>query len=698
MHGRAGVGIMRKTQVLAVLLVALGMLAALSAAGCSGGAPADPSSTTAATSTGDGSTPQTTAPPDATTTTAAAVGKSAAPGGAVTLGDLAADGFALSFPSDAYTGVAEVAATRAPSASAPAMENAAILGDGYAIDTGGVARLDDHATLTLSYDPAKTDDPMLLALACYDGGAWTYIPAATADTAAHTVTFPIFHFSEYYPSQFKSEMEAAKYYSAQMAAQKVLGEKGGDPKVASRALADLMADKLGLGGDEFSKRMLADIAADQDIVKVFDEYQTEGWTDAGYGYVMDFMCGKVAARLSAASKDPAGISGGEAALGNMWDLLKVGKAGSKFLGFVQQGDMKDAGKELFDLATDYTGVPGKAIKYTLQGMQNALDVWRDGEVEDAFRAYAGDPTGRAGYGAVDQRNIDEVWDKMRGAARQLCIDRIAKENDARATVGLSPLTGKEEDFYREKVKAELKSEFDRRLALKDKIAAQQKNMDVILGEPYFAQLLEKGNVSLRNKDALNDTLASRLARFNHMIQRIMTDLKIDTVYSGQQQEGELKGRISSVAMAEMLHGYFVADTQAEAEKFLQDYYVELGMGVGQYEGTYGGGTIPMDVKDKHWDAPWGMTVDANGNVKGGMAYPFSYGEITYKTTVAFTGRVSEDGKLTASGTVVLDYSAGGVSGSLDYSLTLTGQIDDGGQFTGSFALDGHPYPASASKQ
>ena len=92
------------------------------------------------------------------------------------------------------------------------------------------------------------------------------------------------------------------------------------------------------------------------------------------------------------------------------------------------------------------------------------------------------------------------------------------------------------------------------------------------------------------------------------------------------------------------------------------------------------------------------TVDANGNVKGGMAYPFSYGEITYKTTVAFTGRVSEDGKLTASGTVVLDYSAGGVSGSLDYSLTLTGQIDDGGQFTGSFALDGHPYPASASKQ
>jgi hypothetical protein len=680
-----------------VLVLAVSVLVVLGAWGCAGGSPADLTSTTGASPGDTTVTSASSVSSKTTTTTVPAVTKSAASDGAVTLGNLAGDGFALSFPADAYAGVADVAAIRVPSASAPAMEHATILGDGYAVETGGVGRLDDHATLTLAYDPAAAPDPMLLALANYDGGSWTYIPAASVDTAAHTVTFPVFHFSEYYPSQFKSELEAAKYYSAQMAAQKVLGEKGGDPKVASRALADLVADKLGLGEDEFSKKMLADIAADQDIVKVFDEYQTEGWTDAGYSYVMDFMCGKVATRLGEANKDPAGVSGGEAALGHMWDLLKVGKAGSKFAGFVLEGDMKDAGKELFDLATDYTGVPGKAIKYTLQGMQNALDVWRDGEVEDAFRAYAGDPTGRAGYGAVDPGNIDEVWDKMRGAARQLCIERIAKENDARATAGLAPLTGKEEDFYREKVKTELKSEFDRRLALKDRIAVQQKNLDLILNEPYFAQLLEKDNVSLRNKDALNEPLASRLARFNHMIQRIMTDLKIDTVYGGQQQEGELKGRISSVAMAEMLHGYFVADTQAEAEAFLKEYYARFGTPLDQFVGTYRG-TWHMSSGHLQLNVPWEFTVDNKGNVKGGLDYSYTYSGIPGHIVLSFTGMVLESGLLTASGVGTTTYTPEAGPQSVSGAASLSGQIL-GATFTGAWKGDtGRTDQVTATRQ
>ena len=36
-----------------------------------------------------------------------------------------------------------------------------------------------------------------------------------------------------------------------------------------------------------------------------------------------------------------------------------------------------------------------------------------------------------------------------------------------------------------------------------------------------------------------------------------------------------------MAMADMLHGYFVAGTQAEAEKFLQEYYSKLGVNLGE---------------------------------------------------------------------------------------------------------------------
>ena len=606
----------RSARSLTALILLLAFL--LGASACAGGSPGPGSSTPASADPAGGpaSGSQVIAPVESTTTTLPSVAKVVASDGSVALGSPSADGFTLSFPADGFAGVAQASATRAPSSAAPAMEYAMVLGDGYQVDTGGVGRLDDGATLTLVYDPAKTADPMLLSLGYFDGTSWTYVFAARADTNAHTATFPIFHFSAYYPAQFTSELEAAKYYAAQMAAQKVLGEKGGDPKVASQALADLLASKLGLGGDEFSRKMLKDIAGDQDIVKVFDEYQTKGWTDTGYQYVMDFMCGKVAQRLSAANKDPAGLGLSGDALGNMWDILKAGNAGSKFLGFVLEGDAADAGKELFDLATDYTGVPGKAIKYTLAGMQNAVDVWRDGEVEKAFRVYTKGSSGSLfGYGAVDPGNIDEVWNNMKGAARQLCIERIDRENKARATAGMPPLSAVEEDFYREKVKTELKSEFDRRIELDAEIKAQEKNLDAILNEPYLAELLKENTIFLRDKSALSDTLSDRLNRFNHLIGRIFKDLEVDTVYSGPQQKGDLNGRISSVAMAEMIRGYFSANTQGEAEKFLQEYYsAKLGVNVGEaaVEGIYNvEQTVTYDGSDDQF-APFQARVELDG--------------------------------------------------------------------------------------
>jgi len=452
------------------------------------------------------------------------------------------------------------------------MSGAQLLGDGYQVDTGGEGRLDNAATLTVRYDPVTTPDPSLLALGYHDGAEWTYVFATAFDPGAGTVTFPLYHFSAYYPAQFKNELEAAKYYAGQMAAQKVLGENGGDPKVASRMLADLLASKLGLGEDEFAKRMFADIAADQDLIKMFDQYMREGRTDEGYSMVMSHMCRRAASELESLKGD---LTGTEENLRRMRDILKVGNAGSKILGFLMEGDTDAAGKELFDLVTDYTGVPGKVVKYTLMGMQNALDVWRDGEVEKAFRVYTQGSTGTLfGYGAVDPGDFEAVWDNMKGASRQLCLERIRKENQARQLLGLPPLTSKEEDFYREKVKQELKSEFERRLALKDKVEAQKKNLELIFAELDAAKLFESTNVWIRKIDP-EETLESRLNRFHKLIERIFRDLNVQTVYSGAQLGPVTDGRISASEMAVMVRGYFAANTQAEAEKFLQEYYVRL---------------------------------------------------------------------------------------------------------------------------
>ena len=499
--------------------------------------------------------------------------------GDVTLGSMAGDGFSLLLPAKAYAGQENITLTMKESSTAPDMPNALPVGEALSFDSGGPQRLEETATLTYKYDPSKISDPLLLCLGYYDGTQWHYIQADAKDETANTVTFHIFHFSEYYPAQFKSELEAAKYYAQQMAAQNVLSEGGGDPKVASRAVADMLAEKLGLGEDEFSKKMLADIAADQDVMKVFDECQQDGWSNTGYQKVMDKMCDKIADKLienrsGLTAEDGVVLSTAEQAFKKMGDLISATDSGSKLLGAIAGGDSKAAGKELFNFATDNTGVLGKALKYTLQGMQNALDAWREEEVQKAFQIYKDGSKGVFGYSEIGALKFDAVWENMKGASRQLCIERIAIENDARRLAGMEPLSAREEDFYRTKVKEELRTEFERRIKVQEKIDKEKKGLDLIFEELDKGDLLDSSKVWYRGFGGKEETLQNRMGRMEHLIQRIYKDLGIKSVYSGPQNTKDLNGAISAAAMSDMVRLYFAANTAPEGEKALQEYYNE----------------------------------------------------------------------------------------------------------------------------
>jgi hypothetical protein len=161
---------------------------------------------------------------------------------------------------------------------------------------------------------------------------------------------------------------------------------------------------------------------------------------------------------------------------------------------------------------------------------------------------------------------------MKGASRQLCIERITIENDARRLCGMEPLSAREEDFYREKVKVELRTEFERRVVLQDKIDKEKKGFDLIFEELDKGDVLDKNHIWWRGFGGREETLQSRMGRMEHLIQRIYGDLGIKTVYSGPQNTKDLNGSISAAAMSDMVRVYFAANTQAEGEKALQEYY------------------------------------------------------------------------------------------------------------------------------
>jgi hypothetical protein len=159
--------------------------------------------------------------------------------GAVAVGTTGGEGFLLTLPAGAYEGEEGIAVSVEGAEDIPAMPHAQALGQAIVAETGGPVRLEETATLVYPYDPAITPDPLLLCLGYFDGEEWSYIPAESVDSEAHTLTFPIHHFSTYYPAQFKSELDAAKHYAGQFAARKVLGEGGGNatarrPPIRSR--------------------------------------------------------------------------------------------------------------------------------------------------------------------------------------------------------------------------------------------------------------------------------------------------------------------------------------------------------------------------------------------------------------------------------------------------------------------------------
>ena len=119
-------------------------------------------------------------------------------------------------------------------------------------------------------------------------------------------------------------------------------------------------------------RTLADIAADQDMVKILDEACKDGWTETGYRAALNVYCTRVADymvknRTGMTAKEGAVLTTGEKAMKEIKDLMGAVDSGSKFLGALAGGDTDAAAKELLGYIADNTGALGKAMKYTVSG-------------------------------------------------------------------------------------------------------------------------------------------------------------------------------------------------------------------------------------------------------------------------------------------------------------------------------------------
>jgi hypothetical protein len=114
-----------------------------------------------------------------------------------------------------------------------------------------------------------------------------------------------------------------------------------------------------------------------------------------------------------------------------------------------------------------------------------------------------------------------------------------------------------------------------------------------------------------------------------------------------------------------------------------------------YAGTYKG-TLPLSMTGgPEIQVPWEFTVDGEGHVEGGFQYQWGPNLVTKAT---FSGQVSADGRLDASGTSTNESTVAGQVHSISGPISLSGDIS-GDEFAGPFGGEGgFSEPVTATRQ
>jgi hypothetical protein len=151
--------------------------------------------------------------------------------------------------------------------------------------------------------------------------------------------------------------------------------------------------------------------------------------------------------------------------------VAVSKAAANATYELLQGNYEDAAKTIVEGIADQFVIT-TAAKIVVQGIDASIEYWKNAEVEAAYQAYKnGAKKYFYGYN-VDPRDFNSIWTQMRGLARQLELEAIKQQNDAREELGYPALTNDEEEKIRESVRVNLEKDFKNRM--RDERKSQKK--------------------------------------------------------------------------------------------------------------------------------------------------------------------------------------------------------------------------------
>ncbi len=431
-----------------------------------------------------------------------------------TLGNVSTDFVSVFVPKGAFENDVTITLVNPKTVPNYASNEITPLGSPIEIITTTPVRLNDKAILSFHYDPLTVPadtSPSEIRVAYFDGVSWEYIKPVSVASDSGTIVFETFHFSLFGPSVITDKnVIAAKWAHDKAVGKTLTGQLNGTSDKVTEKIISLTLEKMNITDKETAKKIRSELYKSQSYKQISEFYGKGDPAETNKKLAM--IVGKAIVEntpkliFEGMATEVGKIPGAVASLGQA-------------AGYAKEGNYEEAGKKIGELITEQF-IIGKAGIIATKVINYEINSWKNAEVEAAFLAYKNGANAKFyGYNN-DKGDFGTVWDQMRGVRRQLELEAVKKENEARREAGLPELSPSQMEDLKNTLKESFKKQFEIRVEKEAQFADEEAKLKKLVDAYTNAGFFSSTGPSGLDKGFDFET---KLDVLDHFAQKMMSD-------------------------------------------------------------------------------------------------------------------------------------------------------------------------------
>lgn len=426
-----------------------------------------------------------------------------------------------------------------------------------------VPRTYEPVQVTLRFDPATVDVDWEIQVGYHHPTyGWTFSDPDHVDRSAGTLTFTTYHFSRFAPARVQRAQRVESYLEQRAVEDYVRGELVGaaDAQIAE-AVRVILADGVGVADSRVLEIITRAVVA---------ELPMGSMALAAYDLDPDEFAAQLASETASVLADM--LMGADSEVAEY--LMSTDTAGTlgETAGAVSAGDARRVAEIVSGQIVSNLPVISQLAKIGAAarevGQHVMDDLWRDGEIDAAYRAYRDGAEGSwFGY-SVDAGDWQALTAQMRGIAAKVRSDAVQLHASQR---GIDPnsLSEAERLAIGDEALEDLRQRFDDRIAREPEITRLSEVNAELYGALVEAGMTDAGEHNPLWRSGGNDDPEFFLGRLADMVEQIQRDtgrtrLMTNAEYESRPSDGT---SISTLAIVQAVRAWYTSPAEDRAEEY-----------------------------------------------------------------------------------------------------------------------------------